>query len=435
MTAVARRENLKKYGEQAILSRRLVQLDDHVPVVLDWQAARMDVSDPAGAWHCSRSSVFAAWRRKSGDGQGAAAALRAGALTPAHCGLRQARRGERAPLAALSLRGEGERGERSRSISGGHAGEVRRLLGRTAATDVHFRRYGDDRRVDDPRWPRWAEIVGHVRGVDDRGGWYLPFRAPPGEGHLDPSATLEALRPVLEDPAIGKIGQNLKYDMIVLRTAGVALAGMTFDTMVASYLLDAGRRNHNLNDLAKQYLNHATIKIEELIGSGKHQKRMDQVPVAQVADYAAEDAWLPVGLGRSWPKARPQGLAELLAKLDLPLVEVLAEMEYTGIKVDVGRLAEFRRRFGPRMAALEQEMYELAGCRFNIASPKQLQQLLFVEKKLPVVKRTKTGPSTDVAVLEALAARHPLPEKIVRYRQYAKLKGTYVDALPRWSIP
>ena len=224
--------------------------------------------------------------------------------------------------------------------------------------------------------------------------------------------------------------------MIVLRTAGVALAGVTFDTMVASYLLDAGRRNHNLNDLAKRYLNHATIKIEELIGSGKRQKRMDQVPVAQVADYAAEDAWLPVCLRPILAeKLAREELDDLLAKLELPLVEVLSEMEYTGIKVDVGRLAELSRRFGERMAALEREIYELAGYRFNIASPKQLQQLLFVEKKLPVVKRTKTGPSTDVAVLEVLAAQHPLPEKIVRYRQYAKLKGTYVDALPAMVHP
>ena len=284
--------------------------------------------------------------------------------------------------------------------------------------------------------PRWAEIVGLSFAWDRRGGWYLPFRAPPGENHLDMPSTLEALRPVLEDPAIGKIGQNLKYDIIVFRAAGVALAGLSFDTMVASYLLDAGRRNHNLNDLAKRYLNHATIKIAELIGSGKNQLRMDQVPVAQVTDYAVEDAWLPVCLRPILAeKLAAAELADLLVRLELPLVEVLAEMEYTGIKVDVGRLAELSRRYGQRMAALEREIYELAGYRFNIASPKQLQRLLFVEKKLPVLKRTKTGPSTDVAVLEALAAQHPLPQKIVQYRQYAKLKGTYVDALPAMVHP
>ena len=281
-----------------------------------------------------------------------------------------------------------------------------------------------------PRWPRWAEIVGMSLAWDDRGGWYLPFRAPPGEGHLELRPTLDALRPLLEDPALAKIGQNLKYDMIVLRAAGIALAGVAFDTMVASYLLDAGRRNHNLNDLAKRYLNHAAIKIEELIGSGKNQKRMEQVPVALVADYAAEDAWLPVRLRPILAEKLAEAeLTGLLADLELPLIDVLAEMEYTGIKVDVGRLAELSDRYGRRMATLEQEIYELAGRQFNIASPKQLQELLFVENKLPVMKRTKTGPSTDVAVLEALAPLHPLPAKIVQYRQYAKLKGTYVERL------
>ena len=198
---------------------------------------------------------------------------------------------------------------------------------------------------------------------------------------------------MLEDPAVAKIGQNLKYDMIVLRAAGIALAGVTFDTMVASYLLDAGRRNHNLNDLAKRYLNHATIKIEELIGSGKNQKRMEQVPVALVADYAAEDAWLPVRLRPILAEKLAEAeLTDLLADLELPLIDVLAEMEYTGIKVDVGRLAELSGRYGQRMAALEQEIYELAGRQFNIASPKQLQELLFVENKLPVMKRTQDRP-------------------------------------------
>ena len=224
--------------------------------------------------------------------------------------------------------------------------------------------------------------------------------------------------------------------MIVLRAAGVAMAGLSFDTMVASYLLDAGQRNHNLNDLAKRYLNHATIKIAELIGSGKHQKRMDEVPVEQVVDYAAEDAWLPLRLQPILAERLAEsGLTDLLRNVELPLVEVLAEMEYNGIRVDTARLAELSRRYGEKMKTIEEEIYQLAGYRFNIASPKQMQHLLFVEKKLPVIKRTKTGPSTDVDVLEALAPQHPLPAKIVEYRQYAKLKGTYVDALPEMVHP
>ena len=144
--------------------------------------------------------------------------------------------------------------------------------------------------------PRWAKLVGMSFAWNEHEAWYLPLRSPEGEPHLDPDATLAALKPILEDPAVEKIGQNLKYDMIVLRAAGIELAGVAFDTMVASYLLEAGRRNHNLDELAQTYLNHETIKISELIGKGKDQRRMDEVAVRRVADYAAEDAWLPLRL-------------------------------------------------------------------------------------------------------------------------------------------
>jgi DNA polymerase-1 len=225
--------------------------------------------------------------------------------------------------------------------------------------------------------------------------------------------------------------------MIVLRGAGVELAGVAFDTMVASYLLDAGRRNHNLDELARRYLEHTTIKISELIGSGRDQKRMDEVPVRRVADYAGEDALLPVRLRPILAKdLAAANLSDLLTQLELPLIDVLVELEYNGIKVDVERLAELSRRYGERLEAIEREIYELAGHPFNIASPRQLQEVLFTEQKLPVTKRTaKTGPSTDADVLEDLARQHPLPAKILAYRQYAKLKGTYVDALPQMVHP
>ena len=145
---------------------------------------------------------------------------------------------------------------------------------------------------------------------NDAEAWYLPLRSPAGEPHLDPPATLAALKPILEDPAVEKIGQNLKYDMIVLRGAGIDLAGVAFDTMIASYLLEAGRRNHNLDELAQTYLHHETIKISELIGKGKDQRRMDEVDTRQVADYAAEDAWVPVRL-----RPKPMSLEGLALRL------------------------------------------------------------------------------------------------------------------------
>jgi DNA polymerase-1 len=248
---------------------------------------------------------------------------------------------------------------------------------------------------------------------------------------------LGALRPILEDPTVEKIGQNLKYDLIVLRGAGIRVAGVGFDTMLADYLLQAGERNHNLDELARRYLGYKTIKIAELLGSGCAQKRMDEVPVRRVADYAGEDALLPVRLRPLLAQQLEEaGLMELFTRLELPLIDVLVEMEYVGIKVDTVRLAELSRRYGERMAALEEEIFALAGHELNLDSPRQLQQLLFGELKLPAQKRTaKTGPSTDADVLEELARLHPLPAKILQYRQYAKLKGTYVDALPRMVHP
>jgi DNA polymerase-1 len=286
-------------------------------------------------------------------------------------------------------------------------------------------------------WPRWARLVGMSFAWNDAEAWYLPLRAPEAERHLEPTAVLAALKPILEDPAREKIGQNLKYDMIVLRGAGIAVSGVAFDTMVASYLLEAGRRNHNLDELAQTYLQHQTIKISELIGSGKDQRRMDEVPVRRVADYAGEDAWLPLRLRPILAQElRDAELTSLLDSLELPLIEVLVELEYNGIKVDVARLAELSRRYGQRLETLEQEIHQMAGRPLNIASPKQLQELLFKELKLPVIKKTaKTGPSTDAEVLEELARLHPLPAKILEYRQYAKLKSTYVDALPEMVCP
>jgi DNA polymerase-1 len=265
---------------------------------------------------------------------------------------------------------------------------------------------------------------------------YVPVRGPAGEAVLDPTATLKTLRPVLENSSIAKIGQNLKYDMIVLRSAGVRLAGTTFDTMVASYLLDAGERNHNLDDMASRYLNHTNIKINELIGKGKNQKRMDEVPVALVGPYAAEDADVPLRLKPLLEtRLSEMSLEKLNDSVEVPLVDVLADMEFEGIRVDPARLAELSTRYGARLKELEIEIEELAGHPLNIASPKQLAQVLFQELKLPVIKKTKTGPSTDVDVLEQLADQHPLPAKIIAHRQFAKLKNTYVDALPAMIHP
>jgi DNA polymerase-1 len=284
--------------------------------------------------------------------------------------------------------------------------------------------------------PRCASIVGYSFAFKPGEAYYVPVRGPAGDVVLDPASTLEALRPIFESPAIHKLGQNIKYDMIVLRNLGVQLRGVAFDTMVASYLLDAGGRSHNLDDMAQKYLGHTNIKIDQLIGKGKSQKRMDEVSVAQVATYAAEDADIPL---RMYPilaaRLAEQELDTLNDTLEVPLIEVLADMEFVGVRVDPKRLAELSGRYGERLTHLEQEIEELAGHPLNIGSPKQLAQVLFQELGLPVVKKAKTGPSTDADVLEQLAEMHALPAKIVEYRQYSKLKNTYVDALPSMIHP
>jgi DNA polymerase-1 len=201
--------------------------------------------------------------------------------------------------------------------------------------------------------------------------------------------------------------------------------------MLASYLLDAGERNHNLDYLAQRYLNHATIKIEELIGKGRNQKRMDEVPLAQIGPYAAEDADVPLRLMPMLEeRLRQQNLEELNQDVEMPLVEVLVDMEYEGIRVDTARLQELHDEYTKRLHAIEVQIEEIADHPFNIGSPKQLAEVLFSELKLPVLKKTKTGPSTDADVLEQLAPLHPLPRLIVAHRQYTKLLGTYIDALP-----
>jgi len=281
--------------------------------------------------------------------------------------------------------------------------------------------------------PRSADLVGYSFAWEPGRAVYVPVRAPETEPQLPVDVVNNKLRSILEDPGIEKIGQNIKYDMVVLRSHGIHLKGIAFDTMVADYLLDPGQRNHGLDDLARRYLNHTNISIKDLIGSGKNQKRMDEVPVEQVAPYAAEDADVPLRLTVILEeRLREEGLLDLFQTVEMPLIEVLAELEFNGIRVDAKRLEQLGTRFGNRLEDLQAYIYNLAGSEFNIDSPKQLSKVLFEDLGLPVIKRTKTGASTDAEVLQQLAklAVNELPKLVIEYRQLAKLKGTYVDALP-----
>jgi DNA polymerase-1 len=418
VAGVKRRQNLIDYREAALMSRKLVALDRHTPIAVDWAAARVGGADLPRVAELFRDFGF----RSLGDRLASLTALFASAPSTGNSSPDQAWSGL-APPSPIAQSAEYHLVDTPQELDVlvRQLAEQSQISIDTETTDVA---------------PRRAEIVGYSFAWKPRQAFYVPVRGPVGERVLDPVAVADALRPVLENPAIAKIGQNLKYDMIVLRSAGIELRGIAFDTMVADYLIDSGDRTHNMDHLARKYLGHETIKIAEIIGTGKNQLRMDQAPVAAVGQYAAEDADIPLRLlPLLEERLSADGLAELNRNIETPLIEVLADLEYLGVSVDVARLAELSADYGGRLQALKEQIEELAGHPLNIDSPKQLAALLFRELGLPVIKKTKTGPSTDASVLEELAPLHPLPAKIVEYRQYSKLLGTYIDALPELVHP
>ena len=266
----------------------------------------------------------------------------------------------------------------------------------------------------------------------DDGGVGAPANLPP----LD-SSSMRPLVELLEDPTIEKTGQNLKYDLIVFERAGVKVGGAAFDTMVASYVLDPNRRQHGLDALALTLLGHRMIPYSEVAGKGKSQISFAEVALDRAREYACEDADFTLRLRDHFePQLREQKLDGLFRELEMPLVPVLARMEANGIRIDVPFFRAMNERLEADLASISAEIVKLAGEEFNLNSTPQLREVLFEKLGLPVVKRTKTGPSTDASVLEELAVMgHPLPIQLLEYRQLEKLRNTYVDALPRLVNP
>ena len=275
---------------------------------------------------------------------------------------------------------------------------------------------------------------GEAQGALDLGG----DGAKDGEGKLLPgqlpiTKVVEKLKPLLEDPAVLKVGQNIKYDMCVFRRHGVEI-GPVDDTMLLSFVLDAGKHNHGMDELAERYLSQKTIKFSDVAGSGAKQVSFDKVPIDKARDYAAEDADVTLQLwARFKPRLATEHMVGLYETIERPLIPVLLGMETAGIKIDAPRLRTLSAEFEKRMLELEQEIHKIAGRPFNVGSPKQLGEILFDEQNLPGGKRNKNGSwATDVSILEDLAAQgHALPVKIMEHRQISKLKGTYTDALVR----
>lgn len=288
--------------------------------------------------------------------------------------------------------------------------------------------------------PMRAELVGLSFSCKDGEAFYIPVRGSQELTSefkpLDQKNVLDELKPVFENESIKKCAHNAKYDIIILSHYGIDVKGLSFDTMVASYLLDPSARQHNLDALALAHFNIKKIPTSQIIGTGAKQITMDMAPIEQVSEYACEDADVTWRLWELFePQIEEKNLKPLMDEVEVPLVHVLTQMERNGVAINESYMTRMSKELETELVALEKKIYELAGVKFNINSPKQLGKVMFEDMGLPVIRKTKTGYSTDVSVLEELAKDHELPKQILDFRQFAKLKSTYVDALPRLINP
>lgn len=397
------KENLENDKDQAFLSRTLVTIDKHVEV----DAAPADCVVP----EFDRDKLAALFRRLEFKG-----------LTEEF--LPNAHEEEQPDYTLLLTKADIEAATAEMEASGLFAVDTE-----TTSTDQMR-----------------AELVGVSMSCVAGTGYYIPIAHTEESlsalkdgvpaGFVTGKEALKLLSPILESPEIRKVGHNIKYDLVVLERAGVKLAGIGLDTMVASYLTDPSRLRHNLDEVSLHYLNRKLIPISDLIGKGSKQQTFDTVPIDQACTYAAEDADITWRLAEVFqPLLRERGLEKLFETVELPLIGVLARMEQAGIALNLELFEELSREVKLRLDALEAEIHDLAGEPFQINSPKQLQAVLFEKIGLKPIRKTKTGYSTDVEVLERLAPQHPLPEKILEYRMLEKLRGTYIETLPKLVHP
>ena len=389
-----RRENLEAFADQARLSWQLVKLRDDVPLTLDYASFALSPPNREALTRLFKElefhkllQEFSAEAQASGEGY--RCVLTAGALDEL--------------IAVLKAAG--------------------RFAFDTETTGLD---------------PLRAEMVGLSFAVKAGEGWYLPV------GHhylgvpeqLPRRQVLDALRPLLEDPRLKKIGQNIKFDALVLAHAGIELRGIETDTMIASYLAQPAAKSHGMDALASDLLGYRTISYHEVTGSGKHQVGFEAVEIEKATIYAAEDADITLRLAEKLlPMVAESGQEPLFREVEMPLVGVLTGMERSGVRIDAAFLNALSREFEGKLAALEQQIHQMAGGPFNVASPRQLGEVLFERLKLPRGRKTKTGWSTDSEVLANLAEEQPIAALLLEHRSLAKLKGTYTDALPKLVNP
>jgi DNA polymerase I len=390
ITRKKQRENLIAHKENALLSRELVTIRKDAPVEFDPEAFRASPPDMAVLSRLFGELEF----RQLQDTFTAAADTREKRYTPI-------------------LEDEA----------------LDRLIGRLEKAEI-FALDTETTSQD----PMRAGLVGISFAVAADEAFYIPCGHcyPDAPKQLSPAGVLAKLKPLLEDPSRKKVGQNIKYDWIILERHGVRLDGVVFDTMLASYLLNPSKRSHGLDSIALDFLGHKTTTFQDVAGKGRSMVTFDRVVLDKATPYACEDADMTLAAHRTLrPMLEEIGLTRLMETVEVPLIPVLKDMEMRGIRVDRDRLRELSKRFDQQIRCLETEIHALAGEPFNINSPQQLGAILFEKLKLPVQKKTKkrTGYSTDVEVLTHLADRHELPALILRHRTLCKLKSTYADAL------
>ncbi len=390
-------QRLGEHAENAALSRKLVTLEENVPLDIDWNALRYEAPDPVKLGRVLDGFEFTKLKeRLLGD-------------APTATGL------------ATSKEAACEYHTVSDEAALEQAAEEIRKAGRFA---VDLETTSTDAVV--------AEIVGVALSWKPSTAVYVPVTHKQGKT-LSLDTVLGIIGPLLTDPSLGKVVQNIKYEDTIFRRHGYTIENVAFDPMLASYLIRAENRQHNLDALARDFLGRKTISYEEVTEKKRgEQLSFDAVSVSNATDYAGEDADLALSLADVMaPEVKAAEADALLHDVEIPLARVLCGMELAGICVDTGLLHRMSSAFEQQIAVLEKDATVLAGRPFNLASPKQLQEILFDELKLPVQKKTKTGFSTDSDVLETLAPLHPLPALLVEHRMYTKLKNTYLDALPK----
>ncbi|MBS1251987.1 MAG: DNA polymerase I [Anaerolineales bacterium] len=423
------RNALAKGREMALLSKKLVVIHRDVPVELELEACRLRDYNPQRIIDMFRTLGFRSLVDRLPDSEGAT------------------------QLAMFDEAVEGPPPDQAEYHTVDDADDLTNLakqLGKVEIFAVDTETTSEDAML--------ADLVGLAFASEPGEGWYAPvgheanyeqWRLDMGEGPADVQPrtnlalreTLDAVRPLLVDPEITKVAHNMKYDMMVLARAGVELTGPTFDTMIAAWLLEPSRRTYNLKDLAWSKLGVEMQPITDLIGKGRNQITMAEVPIEPVTAYAGADVDMTIRLARMLEdelRAHDE-LWRLFQDVEMPLVPVLADMEMAGIRVNPHVLGEISRELHKRITALEKDIFDIAGYQFNVNSPQQLSGVLFDDLGLPKKRKTKTGYSTAASVLEEIRDEgsdpHGITDLILEYRHLTKLKGTYVDSLPELINP